>query len=105
MRTNKQSIAKYQIKNSSQHKLYLKEESRNNYHIEHHIKLYNDGTTLEMLDVVFDDYSGGGDAESIDDSHEETWGTYENSSYKKQLKNVVIQNHREGKLKELPRWL
>ncbi|AFY56008.1 hypothetical protein Riv7116_3556 [Rivularia sp. PCC 7116] len=66
----------------------------------HRIKLYSDGTTLEVLDEFFDDVD-----EDLDVGYTETEGTYRNSPYKQQLKNLVIQNHRSGKLKELPRWL
>ena len=93
---------------------YIKSDSSNS----HYVKLYSDGTTLEVLDRIFDgndterrlrgdrwDSDPGEGDYGFDTHHEETPGTYKKSSYKKQLKNAVIQNHRDGKLKELPTWL
>ena len=66
----------------------------------HYIKLYSDCTTLEVLDEFFNDFD-----EDLDTGHGKTWGKYKTSRYKEQLKRIAIQNHRDGKLKELPSWL
>ncbi|MGB3757008.1 MAG: hypothetical protein WBA07_11620 [Rivularia sp. (in: cyanobacteria)] len=99
-----QSIATYYIKNDSSNS--------------HYIKLYSDGTTLEVSDRIIDgndierrhrgdkwDLEPGEGDGIIDAHHEEIRGTYKNSLYKQQLKEVVLQNYRNGKLKELPTWL
>ncbi|MEA5594982.1 hypothetical protein [Rivularia sp. UHCC 0363] len=101
---NSQPIATYYIKSDSSHS--------------HCIKLYSDGTTLEVLDRIagshererrrhedgWDKQQGSSDY-TFDTHHEEISGTYKNCSYKRQLKDAVIRNHRDGKLKELPTWL
>lgn len=73
---------------------------RNDLNCSHYIKLYSDGTTLEVLDELINDCD-----EDLDASCGETEGTYKNSFYKQQLKNLVMQNYRNCKLKDLPVWL
>lgn len=75
----------------------------------HYIYLYSNGYTLRVYEeTYFEDWDEESDKSNCTPLFDvqETWGIYDDRSYyRKQLKDAAIQNHRDGKIEKLPKWL